>query len=70
MSGIINNLKKASEKVKVKVITTDADVRKTRLDICHNCEHLIKITQQCGKCGCFVQAKTWLTNASCPISKW
>lgn len=41
-----------------------------RLDICNGCEHLIKLTTQCKKCGCFMNAKTKLQNATCPIEKW
>lgn len=41
-----------------------------RLEICRGCEHLIKLTTQCKKCGCFMTAKTKLASASCPIGKW
>lgn len=43
---------------------------KKRLDICHGCEHLIKITSQCKKCGCFMAMKTKMAKATCPIGKW
>lgn len=43
---------------------------KKRLDICLSCEHLIKTTTQCKKCGCFMNLKTKLPHASCPINKW
>lgn len=45
-------------------------VAKERLAICKDCEHFIKVTTQCKKCGCIMQAKTTLPNASCPIGKW
>lgn len=41
-----------------------------RISICENCEHFIKMTKQCSKCGCFMKLKTRLTDASCPIGKW
>jgi len=41
-----------------------------RLTICHSCEHFLKITTQCKKCGCFMSAKTKLGSAKCPIGKW
>ena len=41
-----------------------------RISICEGCEHFIKITKQCSKCGCFMKLKTRLTDASCPIGKW
>jgi hypothetical protein len=46
------------------------EVRNTRMSLCLNCEHLIKLTTQCKKCGCFMTAKTKLENAVCPIGKW
>lgn len=41
-----------------------------RLDICFGCDRLIKLTTQCKECGCFMNAKTKLPHASCPIGKW
>lgn len=41
-----------------------------RFEICLGCEHLIQLTKTCKKCGCFMQAKTKLKEASCPIGKW
>lgn len=46
------------------------DIRTTRMNLCLGCEHLIKLTTQCKKCGCFMTAKTKLENATCPIGKW
>ncbi len=45
-------------------------LQKERMSICMQCPHLIKVTKQCSKCGCFMDAKTKLPNASCPIGKW
>ncbi len=41
-----------------------------RLNICRTCPELVKITQQCKKCGCFMTAKTKYEAAKCPIGKW
>lgn len=41
-----------------------------RIEICNSCEHLFKPTNTCKKCGCFMDVKTWLAPASCPIGKW
>jgi len=49
---------------------TDREKRDARLSICHGCDELIKITNTCKKCGCFMSLKTWLKGASCPIGKW
>lgn len=41
-----------------------------RMDICLTCEHIIKLTHQCKKCGCMMDLKTRLPNATCPVGKW
>lgn len=41
-----------------------------RLDTCLGCEHLIQLTSQCKKCGCFMPGKVKLTEAKCPIGNW
>lgn len=46
------------------------ETAKSRYSICKECPELIKLTKQCKKCGCFMEAKTKLANAVCPIGKW
>jgi hypothetical protein len=46
------------------------EIQKTRYDMCLTCEHLVKATKTCTKCGCFMTEKTKLPHASCPIGKW
>ena len=46
------------------------EVAKERMSICLECPELIKITNQCKECGCFMNAKTKLPNAWCPLGKW
>lgn len=41
-----------------------------RMSICLSCPELIKLTKQCKKCGCFMELKTKLDAATCPIGKW
>lgn len=41
-----------------------------RFEICKACPELINFTNQCKKCGCFMNIKTALDNARCPIGKW
>jgi hypothetical protein len=48
----------------------EQEVADRRLDICRSCPELVKITQQCKKCGCFMTAKTKYEAAKCPIGKW
>ena len=53
-----------------KVILHDSAIIDARLAECHDCEHFIKTTSQCKKCGCFMKVKTKLATAKCPIGKW
>lgn len=41
-----------------------------RLEICRNCEHFIKLTQQCGDCLCFMPLKVKFSYSECPKGKW
>lgn len=47
----------------------DEDTGK-RLDLCRSCDKYIKLTHQCKMCGCFMNLKAKLKNASCPLGKW
>lgn len=48
----------------------DEGTRIKRLETCAACPKLIKLTNQCSECGCFVKAKTRYAESSCPIGKW
>lgn len=41
-----------------------------RYSVCKSCPELIKLTNQCKECGCFMSAKTKIEKATCPIGKW
>lgn len=46
------------------------EVKQERLDICKSCPFFMKISHQCRKCGCIMDAKTSLPHAFCPEGKW
>ncbi len=46
------------------------EVAEKRFNICKDCPELIQLTKTCKKCGCFMQMKTKLEHAVCPIGKW
>jgi hypothetical protein len=48
----------------------DQSVIDLRMKSCMGCDFFINVTKQCEKCGCFMPAKTTLSNAECPIGKW
>ena len=52
------------------VMLHDQDIIDKRWDECQKCEFLLKPTNNCKKCGCFMKVKTKVATASCPIGKW
>ena len=46
------------------------DLSKKRLGICQECEHFNSDTKRCSICSCFMEAKTRLRTAKCPMEKW
>ena len=46
------------------------EIAEERFSMCKGCEHFIKLSKQCKKCGCFMNLKTKLEEATCPIGKW
>jgi hypothetical protein len=46
------------------------EISEERLSICRECPEFIKATSQCKECGCIMNLKTKLPNASCPLGKW
>jgi len=45
-------------------------IAEERLNICKMCPEYISATHQCKECGCIMNLKTKLPNASCPLGKW
>jgi hypothetical protein len=48
----------------------ETEIAEKRLDICKACPKYISTTHQCKECGCIMNAKVKLPNASCPLHKW
>jgi hypothetical protein len=48
----------------------ETEIAEKRLDICKACPKYISATHQCKECGCIMNLKTKLPNASCPLHKW
>jgi hypothetical protein len=56
--------------VKSDVEYAEESVATERMGICNSCPELFKLTTQCKKCGCFMNLKTKLKLAQCPLGKW
>ena len=48
----------------------EGEIAEKRLSICKVCPEYISLSHQCKKCGCIMNAKVKLPNASCPLHKW
>lgn len=46
------------------------EVHESRFKVCLECPELTAITHQCKKCGCFMNVKSKLGGAKCPLGKW
>jgi rRNA maturation protein Nop10 len=46
------------------------DVKESRPSACESCEFFMRLSRQCVKCGCFMDLKTELPHAFCPVHKW
>lgn len=51
------------------VLVTE-EVYTQRMNTCMGCEFFIQDSKRCTQCGCFMEAKTRLKKAFCPIHKW
>jgi hypothetical protein len=47
-----------------------SEVKEQRHSICKGCPFYRKAIDQCKKCGCIMDQKTKLADASCPVHKW
>ena len=63
------DLRSIPERIK-NILIHDSSIVEKRLAECLTCEHYIKATSQCKKCGCFMELKSRLATASCPVGKW
>jgi len=47
---------------------TEVETKNARREICNTCDKRRGIV--CGRCGCFIRAKTAWNNEICPDKKW
>lgn len=46
------------------------ELAEERMKVCDVCPHLKKMLTQCELCSCFLELKTKVLSARCPIEKW
>lgn len=54
----------------MRFILVEKEVREERLAICRECPKFKKTLKLCSICGCFMPAKTWMHNQTCPQNLW
>jgi hypothetical protein len=69
MPNFLTNLKERANQVAINLMSSEEE-KTVRLNTCLECEHLIKITRQCSKCFCIIDAKVIPKKSKCPIGKW
>jgi hypothetical protein len=68
ISGLIQTAGQALTHGKV-----SEEIREERYDTCKACPHFIEDSKRCSECGCFMEAKTWVSGEPgllCPKKKW
>lgn len=48
----------------------EGELAQERIKMCQECMHFRRLAHQCDLCGCFLDLKTKLLEATCPINKW
>lgn len=46
------------------------EIKNARISLCESCPEFLGLTRQCRVCGCFMDLKTQLPHADCPVGKW
>lgn len=74
MGNVIHILEGFNNLLKDKFLILEEDIvelSNKRMDVCKECKpYFIKMTSRCGKCGCYLPAKTKVTSEQCPIKRW
>lgn len=71
----VKNLSQLSGEVVKDVVTgqeifVSEEIKQSRLEECYSCSHYEKESKRCRACGCFLDYKTSVKSATCPIMKW
>lgn len=69
ISTKIKEVKKATKDIFQNKRVTEKQY-KNRLKTCNDCIYLVRSTNMCRVCGCFMKIKASLPSSSCPLNKW
>jgi hypothetical protein len=51
-------------------VAISKETREARYDTCKSCKFFMKINSVCKLCGCDMEQKTHVQEATCPAGKW
>ena len=53
-----------------KLVLAQDELAAERIKVCQTCSEFTKFSRQCRLCNCFMDMKTKILDASCPINHW
>ena len=53
-----------------KLTLSSAELAQERMKVCVECDNFRKMTRQCALCHCFLDLKTKVLAAECPLELW
>ena len=60
----------AADMIHGKLEFSEKELAANRIVTSERCENFTKVSRQCKLCSCFMDAKTKLLHAGCPVNKW
>lgn len=69
MPNFLDKMKERAFQTAANLMSSEEE-KTARLNTCLECENLIKLTRQCGKCFCIIDAKVIPKKSKCPAGKW
>ncbi len=60
----------AKDAITGKLVLSEDELKTERMKICSVCEHFQPALRKCDICGCFMEIKSRILQAECPINKW
>jgi hypothetical protein len=70
IKSAFDSLKKITKNTLKGDALVSSEVKRTRLNICFECESFRSSTRQCVECGCFMELKAGLKDMTCYKDKW
>jgi len=60
----------AKDLIAGKVVLSEAELAEERIKVCNECDAFRRMSRTCSVCNCFMDLKTKILRASCPLELW